>query len=167
MTRLFELAQEYRVLSELESSDDLPPEVIADTLEGLTGEFEDKLVAIAKFVLSLESSAEAIKAVAEAQALRGARLQKRAESIRQYMLLQCQFAGFNKKIETPEIVIRRQNNPKAISVFDEKLVPDEYWHQPPAPPKQLDKKAIKDAIEAGTAVEGCYLSQGERIDIKV
>lgn len=167
MTRLFELAQEYRALSELESSDDLPPEVIADTLEGLTGEFEDKAAAVAKFILSLEANAAAIKTVAEAQANRAARLQKRADSVRQYLLLQMMFAGFDRKIETPEIRIARRKNPQAVNVIDEKLVPAEYWHQPPPPPKQLDKAAIKAAIDAGTKVEGCYLSQGERVDIRI
>jgi hypothetical protein len=167
MTRLFELAQEYRALSELESSDDLPPEVIADTLEGLQGEFQDKAAAVAKFILSLEADAAAIKAVAEAQANRAARLQKRAESIRQYLLLQFLFAGFDKKIETPEIRIARRKNPEAVNVIDESLVPAEYWRQPPPPPKQLDKVAIKAAIDGGVKVEGCYLAAGERIDIRI
>lgn len=166
MTRLFELAQEYRALADLESSDDLPPEVIADTLEGLQGEFEDKAAAVAKFILSLEASAEAIKAVAYAQANRALRLQKRADSVRQYLLLQLMYTDI-KKIETPEIVIRRQNNPKAVNVFNESLVPEKYWRQPPPPPKQLDKAEIKKAIEAGIEVEGCFLNQGERVAIEV
>ena len=166
MTRLFELAQEYRALLDLESSDDLPPEVIADTLEGLQGEFEDKAVAVAKFILSLEASVEAIKAVAEKQANRALRLQKRADSVRQYLLLQLMWVD-RKKIETPEIVIRRQNNPKAVNVFNESLVPAKYWRQPPPPPKQLDKAEIKKAIEGGMKIEGCFLRSDERVAIEV
>src|ERR1700676_4411982 len=119
MTRLFEITDQYRRLLELEDSDDIPPEVIADTLEGLEGDFELKSAAVAKFILSLEASAEAITEAAKRQAARAARLQKRAESIRQYLLLQFQAVDF-KKIETDDLVISRRRNPPALYVTDEK-----------------------------------------------
>lgn len=167
MTRLFDLAQEYRALLDLESSDDLPPEVIADTLEGLHGEFEDKAEAVAKFILSLEASAEQVSEAAKAMAARAQRLQKRADSVRQYLLLQFQFAQFTKKIETPELRIWRQKNPGALQVSDESLVPEVFWVQPPAPPKRIDKDAVKEAIKNKIEVPGCTVESTERIEIRL
>jgi hypothetical protein len=166
MTRLFELAHEFRALSELESSDDLPPEVIADTLEGLQGEFEIKAEQVAKFILSLEASAQQIKEASEAMAKRASRLQRRADSVRQYLLLQLMFVDF-KKIETSELVIRRQKNPGALTVTDESVVPEMYWIQPEPPPKRIDKDAVKKAIGNGVKVEGCYVESSERIEIRL
>lgn len=166
MTRLFDLAQEFRALQDLESSDDLPSEVIADTLEGLQGEFEIKAEAVAKFILSLEASAEAIKQAAEAQTNRAARLQKRADSVRQYLLLQFQFVDL-PKIETADLVIRRSKNPAALIVLDESVVPEAFWVQPKPPPKKIDKDAVKAAIKSGTKVEGCRVESGERLDIRL
>lgn len=167
MTRLFDLAHEYRALTELESSDDLPPEVIADTLEGLQGEFEDKAAAIGKFILSLEASAASVGEAAKQMAARANRLQKRADSIRQYLLLQFQFAQFTKKIETPELRMWRQKNPGSLHVGDESLVPEIFWVQPDPPPKRIDKDAVKEAIKNKVEVPGCTVESTERIEIRL
>jgi hypothetical protein len=166
MTRLFEITDQYRGLLELEDSDDIPPEVIADTLEGLEGDFEQKSAAVAKFILSLEATATSVEDAADKMNARAKRLNKRAESIRKYLLLQFQ-AIDKKKIETDELVISRRKNPPALYVTDDAKVPDVFWFQPPPPPKRIDKDAIKDAIKAGTEVTGCYLESAERIDIRL
>ena len=90
--RLFEITQQFKALEGLQDSDDLPPEVIADTLEGIIGTFEEKAVAVAKFILSLEAAAEDIEAAAEAMHQRATRIKNRADSVRQYLLLQCQIS---------------------------------------------------------------------------
>jgi Siphovirus Gp157 len=164
MTRLFEITDQYRALLALEDSADIPPEVIADTLEGLEGDFANKAEAVAKFILSLEATAESVADAADKMAARSKRLVKRAESIRQYLLLQFQAVDF-KKIETNEIVISRRKNPPALYVSDETRVPDVFWFQPEPPPKRIDKDAIKEAIKNGAAVEGCYVESAERIHI--
>lgn len=163
--RLFEITEQFRGLAALEDSDELPPEVIADTLEGLLGDFEEKTVAVAKFILSLEAAAEDIKEAADAMAKRAARLEKRAESVRAYLLLQMQAIDWRQKINRPDIVISRRNNPVAVFVADEKSVPEKFWVQPDPPPKRLDKKTIKEALQAGEEVPGAFLEAGERIHI--
>jgi hypothetical protein len=165
--RLFEITEQYRALERIEDSDELPPEVIADTLEGLEGDFEQKTIAVAKFILSLEANAEAIGNAAKAMELRAARIAKRAESVRAYLLFQMQAINWSRKIEADDIVIARRNNPVAVQVSDERNVPENFWVQPPPPPKRIDKKAVKEALESGTDVPGCYLESGERVEIKL
>ena len=97
---------------------------------------------------------------------RAKRLQKRAESIRHYLLLQCQLCDI-RKIDTPEIVISRRNNPVAVQVLDERNVPAEFWVQPEPPPLRLDKKLIKATLQSGTDVPGCFLESAERVEIKL
>jgi F420-dependent methylenetetrahydromethanopterin dehydrogenase len=162
--KLFTLAQQYRELEALVDSDEVPAEVILDTLEGIKGEFEDKAVAVAQMVLTLKAQSEAVAAVAKAQAERAARIEKRMESLKHYLLLQLQVVG-RERIETDELVIRRQNNPPSVYVTNEYAVPKEYWVQPPAPPPRIDKLAIKEAIEAGVDVDGCFLEKGEHVRI--
>lgn len=164
--RLFEISAQYRALQALEDAEDIPPEVIADTLESLEGDFKDKSEAVAKFILSLEAAAAAKADAAQKMATRANRLQKRADSIRQYLLLQFMVID-KKKIETDELVIARRNNPEAVFVTDETKVPESFWVQPEPPPKRIDKMALKTALQAGTAIEGCYLDKGERIDIRL
>jgi hypothetical protein len=164
--RLFEIVSQFKSLEALEDSDEVPPEVIKDTLESIVGLFEDKAVAVAKFILSLEATAESIDEAAKAMAARAARLKKRAESIRHYLLLQFQMIDWRGKIVTPEITLARQNNPPAVQVTDETMVPNQFWVIPEPVPR-LDKKSIKAALQSGVDVPGCYIEAGERISIKL
>ena len=61
---LYQLSQNYvQALDFLTDPDiELPMDVINDTLEGLSGELEDKAVNVAKFMRNLEALTEAIKA---------------------------------------------------------------------------------------------------------
>ena len=80
--KLFEISAQLQQLEMLTDSDDLPAEVIADTLEALEGDFESKAVQVAKFVLSLQANAAAVADAAKAMKERAERIQKRADSIR-------------------------------------------------------------------------------------
>lgn len=164
--KLFELTAQFKALEALGDSEEIAPEVLRDTLEALEGDFEVKAVAVAKFILSLEASASAIDDAAEAMALRAIRLEMRARSMRAYLLFHFQMFDF-KKIETPELIIARKNNPVAVQVSDESVIPENYWVQPEPPPKRIDKKLIKAALQGGAAIPGCFLESGERVDIKL
>lgn len=166
--KLYELSGQYQDLERLAESEDIPEEVLRDTLEGLLGDFEVKATNIAKLVLSLDATAEAIEAAAEAMKLRAKRIEQRAEQLRAYVLFHMQamkVAG----VDNEEIVIKRKNNQPAVVVTDEAIVPDEYWRQPPPPAKVIDKKALKEAIQAlepGKFIPGAYVAAGERLEIK-
>ena len=164
--KLFELTEQFRSLERLTESDELAPEFIADTLEGLQGDFEAKAIAVAKFILSLEAASEDIGEAAKAMELRAARVQKRADSVRAYLLFQMQAIDW-KKIDAADIVISRRSNPVAVQVTDEHSIPAQFWVQPEPPPKRIDKKAIKEALQSGTDVPGCFLESGESIRITV
>lgn len=164
--KLFELANQFRALEDMALTDELPAELIADTLEGLQGEFDDKAIACAKFILSLEADAKAIRQASEAMRARAERVQRRADSVRAYLLFQCQ-AIDRKRIDSAELVIRRAVNPPAIQIRDEDLIPTKFWVQPPAPPPRLDKKLLRGALEEGIQIEGVYMESGERLEIKV
>lgn len=161
---LYELSAQLQELMTLTDSDELPAEVIRDTLEAVGGSFEDKAVAVAKMVLSLNANAANIADAAKAMAERSARIEKRSEQLKAYLLFHCQ-ATKTKRIEWPDIVIRTQANPEAVVVTNELQVPEQYWRQPEPPPKQLDKAKIKDALKAGAVIDGCYLDKGEHLRI--
>ena len=163
---LYEIAQQYHELALLADVDDLPPEVIRDTLEGLQGTLEAKATNVAKFILGIEAEAKMIEDAARQLEARADRRKRRAESIRNYMLFQLQQAGVTK-VECPEFTIAVRKNPEAVEIDDPEQVPPEYMVTPEPPPPRPDKKAIKDALKAGTPVRGCRLRSGERLEIKV
>jgi len=162
---LYELANQYQALRILADSGDLPPEVIRDTLEGLTGDIQEKAVNVAKFTLDLEAGADAIEAAAKAMTERARRVRKRAESIRSYLLFNMQAAQITK-VECPEFVLAVRKNPAAVVISDESQLPAEYLTQPEPPAPKPDKKAIKEALQAGREVPGAWLEAGERLEIR-
>jgi hypothetical protein len=161
---LFELAAEYKSLEALIDSEELPDELIRDTVEGLVGSFQDKAVNVAKVVLHLEHVAQDIKEAAKAMALRAERVGKRAERLKAYLLYSMQLVD-QKKLETSEMVIRRQNNPPTVVITDEAAIPREYWYQPPPPPLAISKKAVLKALQDGQRIEGAFQEQGEHLRI--
>lgn len=167
--KLYELVSQHRALEALESSDDLPPDVIRDTLEGLEGELRDKAVSVAHFCRNLESTADAIDEAAATMLARGTRLRARAQSLQQYLLLNMQAAGITK-IDSPYFTLAIKKNPPSVVIDSENLIPAQYMRtpEPPPPPKAApDKVAIAAAIKAGKEVPGAHSSQGERLEIKL
>jgi Siphovirus Gp157 len=165
LPKLYEIAQDYARLGELAEHEDLPPEVIRDTLEGLEGDLSVKATNVAKFVLGIEAEADAILEAAEQIRQRGERRRKRAESIRHYLLFCMQGAGITK-IECPEFTLAVQKNPDAVEIENPEAIPAEFLVTPEPPPPRPDKALIKAALKAGRRVEGAWLRQGEHLRIR-
>lgn len=163
---LFELAAQYRQLQDLAAADDLPVEVIRDTLEGLTGEIEAKSTNIAKVVLSLEAAADAMSDASKQMAARAQRVRNRAESIRAYLLYQMQ-ATQTTKISCPEFTIAVRSNPPAVGLREDVELPEEFMARPEPPPARPNKKALLAALKAGRNIDGAWIEQGQRLEISV
>lgn len=163
---LFSLASQYRELQKLADSEaDIDEQTLADTLEGLGGELEVKAQNVAGFLASQEAFADAIDAAAAKMSERSKRLRNRNAWLKQYLLTNM-LAANKIKIESPEMVLSVKKTPPAVVVFDEAAVPATFKVQPPAPPPRLDKRAVADAIKAGTSVPGCRLEGGYRLEIR-
>ena len=165
MTALYEIVASKAAFERLAESEDLPPELIADTLESIEGAIEDKAKNVAAFTRNLESSAAAKREAGKAMLAKADRLEKRAESIRQYLLMNMQFAGITR-IECPWFTIAVRKNPPSVVIDDESVLPAEFIVTPPPPAPRPDKAAIGRAIKSGTDVPGAHLVQSERIEIK-
>lgn len=164
MTALYTLAIEFREAAERLADLDLPPEVVADTLDSLAGDLEVKAQHVALFARNLESTAAAIKQAEGEMAARRKSLEKRVQGLRDYLLGAMQSTGI-KKIEGPYLRIGVRDNPESVDVFDAAQVPAEFMRQPEPPPPAPDKTAIKAAIKAGQEVPGAKLARSQRLDI--
>lgn len=169
MAALYQLVEQYRSLEALEASEDLPIEVIQDTLEGLTGDLTVKATNVAKYILNCEAMAEAVEQASEAMKVRAQKIRRRSESIREYLRINMQGAGITK-IEATEFVLALKKNPPAVIVTDEAAIPPAFKVMPTPPPPPVprpDKAAIKKAIQSGIMVAGAHLEQAERLDIRI
>ena len=164
MTALYELAATFRAAAEQLADLDLPPEVVADTLESIGGDLELKAQNVALFCRNLEATAASIKEAEAGMAQRRKAIENRAAQLKAYMLTCMQGAGY-RKIEGPYLRLSIRDNPEAVDVFDAAQVPAEFMRQPEPPPATPDKAAIKGAIKAGADVPGCRLTRSQRLDI--
>jgi len=142
---------------------DLPIESINDTLEGLTGELEDKAVNVTKFLRNMEAVADAIKEAEESMAKRRKALENRVKWMKDYLKNNMEYSGISK-IECPFFKLSIQKNPAAVNIFDEAAIPEQFKEQVIS--WKINKTAIKDAIKAGEAVKGAELTNGTRLVIK-
>lgn len=143
----------------VESSEELTPEMIADTLEGLEGALGDKLDATYVFVRNLEGQAKTCDEEAKRLADRKRSFENRAKSIKQYVL-SCLLAADMNTLKTPYNTFTARKSVASVVIDNEDLLPSELVTvQTIVAP---DKKAIKEAIENGVDVKGARIEIGSR-----
>lgn len=162
---LYELSSTYlealEVLTDPEI--DLPIEAVTDTLEGLSGELEDKAINVAKFLRNMEATAKAIKDAEVEMAKRRKSLEKRVAWMKSYLKGSMEHTGITK-IECPYFKLTIQKNPGAVNITDETAIPDQFKEQ--VITWKVSKTAIKDALKAGETVPGAEMINGTRLAIR-
>jgi hypothetical protein len=162
---LFEIAGEYRADAQKLQDLELDDQTFADTLESIGGDLEAKAMNTAFVARNLEATAEQIKEHAKAMTERAKAMENRAARIRKYLLDGLQLAG-RDKIDTPFFKIKIAQNPPAVAIDDEALIPASYKTEPVPPLPAPDKVLIKRAISEGFDVPGCRLVRSQRLEIK-
>lgn len=165
MTQLYLLANEYREAAAKLADLDLDDQTIADTLEGLSGDLEAKVVNVAMAARNFEAAAAQIKDAEAAMAARRKVLENRAANIRRYLMNCLQAVGI-KKIESPHFAVAVKSNPVAVDVFDAAQIPADFTRPPEPQAPTPDKAKIKEALQAGREVSGARLVTGRRLEIK-
>jgi hypothetical protein len=119
---------------------------------------DEKIESVALWVKDLASEAEALKAEKQAFADRQKAAENKAESLKNW--LKYALNGTSFKTTRAAVNFRRTKSVKVDNVLD---LPAEYirYGEPSA-----DKKAIKQAIEAGQTVSGAELVESTSISIK-
>jgi hypothetical protein len=143
----------------------IPIEAVNDTLEGLTGELEDKAINVAKFIRNMETTANAIKKAEADMAKRRKSLETHAQWLESYLKSSMEATGITK-IECPHFKLSIAKNPPALELFDANAVPDEYKHTETVTTEHIDKAAIKSALSSGYEIQGARLVNGTRLVIK-
>ncbi len=160
--RLYEVTDNYlAALNHLAELDDLPEEVIADTLEGLQGEFEEKALNVARYVRNLEAEASAIEEAKKRMVRRARAANNQAKRLKSYLKGELERTGL--KIKAPDLALRLQNNPLSVVVVDAEKLPEAFREE--VTTVKVLKSEIGKALKAGEVVEGAHLGQTTRLVI--
>lgn len=167
--QLYQLAQEYMELQSMLEDPEMDFQAVMDTLESISGEFEEKADSTACVVKALDAQARAIKAEADTLSQRAKTMSVRADRLKSYLYQQMSLAG-KKKIETARNVLSIRKTPASVRFGDEdKFIQwavknhPEYLRQKPP---EVDKSAVRDALKAGVQLPGARLESGETFQIK-
>ena len=108
---LYRLADEYLAIATALSDQELPDEVINDTLEGASGDLENKAWNIAALILQFEGEALVIKDAEQRMSTRRKTMERRIDWLREYLLVQLIRTGISE-VSSPEFVIKVRDEPR-------------------------------------------------------
>ena len=164
MSALFELAAEYREAHERMEASGFDAQTIADTLDGIVCDLEEKAIAVAKFARNLEAESSAIYDAMNTMLARAESAKRKADCLRQYLMNSMVAAGV-RKVSCPFFVVSVRENPASVVIDDALSIPAQFMVQPEAPPPRPDKRAIAEAIKS-KPVPWAHLQKSTRLDIR-
>ena len=164
--KLYEIGETYLSLINAIESGEIPTEAIADTLDGVKGELEDKVDNIACVIKSLEAEALAIKQEEENLKDRRSSKEKNIEYLKKYVADTMKNVGL-EKLETSRNAIAFRKS-KQFKVYDEEKFMNEYPQFVKVEEKRsIMKKEAKDAILRDKEILSfCEVVENKNLQIK-
>ena len=160
---LYRLADEYIAIAKALADNELSEEVVADTLEGASGDLENKAWNVAALILQFEGEAAMIKEAELRMSARRKSLERRSEWMRGYLLVNLIRTGI-AEVDSPEFVIRILDNPPKVIFDDEDAIPKAYKQRETV--ITIRKDALRRAmLDDGEIIPGCHLEKGKRLNI--
>lgn len=179
MISLYEMTNDFKTLFDsldaiMENDDpELDTEEMSqawfDTLDGMETEIEEKAANVAVYIKGTLAEAEALKAERDKLSARIKAKQNAAERMKHYLLDSMQKMSRNK-IETSRAVISLRSSAERVNITDEgglidwaKDDHDEFLRYKSP---EIDKTAVKKALQRGEDIPGCRLERTQSVIIK-
>ncbi|MFB8489413.1 siphovirus Gp157 family protein [Enterococcus durans] len=159
MATLYQLSESY--IKVLELAEQLDEEILRDTLDSINEAIEDKAKNLAKIVKEVEGKAELIDSEIKRLKKRKTSLLNNAKSIEQYLQGEMEKTG-KTKIKGELFDVRIQNNPVSVNVYNENLIPKEFFT---SVPPNLNKNKLKEELKHGD-IPGAELVQTKGLRIR-
>lgn len=153
MTSLREISDQHKELMGLIESDDLD-EAIADTMEAIEGEFEEKAKSLKIVSDNIKSDIDILDAEIKRLQERKKVAENRYKSMIEYLRLNMEFTGI-KKIQHPLFTITLRAGRKIVEIENEESLPDECVVVSTS--VKPDKRRIEKLLKEGEDVPGAKL----------
>lgn len=162
---IYEITNDYLQLMQMMEDPELDPQTLADTMEGIEGELEDKADNYARVMKNMEADLNGIKAEIERLSTRKKTIENNIKRMKEALQFSMETTGKTKfKTELFSFGIRK--NAPAV-VMDEPYienVPERFLkYSDPT----INRSAIKEAIQNGEDLEGlAHLEQSTSLSIR-
>lgn len=162
---LYKVSSDYlHACDELLSIDNLPPEAIRDTIEGLQGAVKDKAVNVAAYIKNLEAESSIIKIAEDDMKLRRSSIDKKSDNLRKYLLFYLRECDISEITDHPYFAIKVRNSRKSVVIDDAEFVPDKFKAIDMI--EKIDKLQIYKSLQSGEDVPGVHLEGNQTLLIK-
>jgi len=134
--KLYEIADNYKALLDL----DIDEQTLADTLESIDGDLEEKADSICHVLANMDSDIAALDVEAKRLMDRKKVFSNRKDSLKDYLRTQMESIE-KKKIETTKFTINCVAGRDILNVLDESKIPDDFFTIIPES-RKLDKQTL-------------------------
>jgi len=160
---LYELTDNFKSLLLMAEDPDIDPNAIADTMEAIEGELEDKAEGYAMVMRQLTADADAIQTEIDRLTARKKTINANIDRMKAALFNSMKTTG-KTKFKTKLFNFSIRKNPAAVVIDDPAAVPTEFLV--PQEPK-IDKKGIKSMLQLlGGPSKWAHLEQSESLSIK-
>ena len=157
---LFEIASNHNAaLMSLAEIEDIDAAMVDQILEDLEGEVKDKAISVAGYFLNVEAEILAMKEAEKNIATRRKAKENSVAKLKEYLLENMLRTGITK-IDSPYFKISLRQNPEAVHIFSEELIPVEFMRV------VTTTAPDKTAIKAAGGCPGVELRRGHSVVIK-
>ena len=164
MSSIYELTQDYLIISEMMESPELDPEFLADTMEAVEGALEIKAENYAKVMKNLEGDVAALKAEETRLSEKRKAIENNIKNMKMALQSMMTITGKTKfKTDLFSFGIQK-NAPSVVIDTDINNLPTEFlkFREP-----EVDKTKLKEALKNGEDLSGyCHLEQSESLRIR-
>lgn len=161
---LYELTTDIQsIFSHTSEEGELNDETIVK-LDELNEQFEIKAVNIASYIKNLEAESLAIMSAIMSMSDRKKKIENKIQSLSDYLQENLQRLDIKEIGSSPYFKIKLKQCPPSIDVYNEELIPSEFWREKIV--VSIDKIKIKEIIKEGIDVPGATLENKIKLEIK-
>lgn len=162
---LYQIASEYKsVINDLvdEETGEIS-ETSLELLNQMSGDFNNKGLAIASLIQNIDAERSAIANAKKAMADRESRIANRVKALKSYLQTNMERSGITE-ISCAEFEIKLKKCPVSVDVLDEKLIPEEFLRVKTV--TDVDKVKLKAALQSGVEIQGAALKNNMSLQIR-
>ena len=159
MSKLYKIAEQHKALSALVESEELTAEMVADTFEGIEGEFAAKADSLIRVVNDVNGDINLIDAEIKRLQARKKAMQNQQKSLRDYLKVNMQQTGI-KQIKCPLFTITLADGRDVAVVDDADQLPDDLVDAKVE--IKPNKSEILKRLKAGQDVPGARIDKTEQ-----
>lgn len=160
---LYQLAEEFKHVADRLEELEMDEQTILDTLESYAADFDTKAVSVGQFIINLEATIAGIKLAEADMKARRTAYEKKSESMRKYLMENMNLVH-REKVECGFFKISVRTNPPSVQISENAAIPSKFIVSKVL--ESPDKKALKEAVEAGEVIEGVSIVRTTSLTIK-